>query len=399
MLQHEIDELKKLLNNRDEADALAAEIQELHGLLEMPPREFTEEELDAKDAVPKLTKERDDLRDELERRRAVGDLPDEINRLRKILYMPPKKFPDPVPISMVPELIEERDDLLDEVARRRAKAEELLPKIEKLWKYLDIPQKDRPDLSLPADNDVPSLPWIEKAEKELARLRDMLKDKMKDRIAEQQALLNKLWDQMHVPEDARARFYRGIPNLYSEEGLMALQDEVTRLHNLLLSSKKIIKLILKRKNFIQKMMEFEVIASDPRRLFKNSVQLNKEEQFRRTAYPTLLQLEDAIRDSLTEFEEETGEPFMWEGEYYLVTLEMEIEERPMDPGVFGVGQGKAGRKELSKTKLAAKKAAAKPATSSRSATTTTRRPASATASSSRTTTRTGLPAGFKSARK
>ena len=65
MLQDEIDELKKLLNNRDEADALAAEIQELRKLLDMPKRIFTEEELDAQDAVPKLTVERDDLLAEL----------------------------------------------------------------------------------------------------------------------------------------------------------------------------------------------------------------------------------------------------------------------------------------------------------------------------------------------
>ena len=89
-------------------------------------------------------------------------------------------------------------------------------------------------------------------------------------------------------------------------------DEVARLHAMLLASKGIIKLILKRKAFIQKMMEFEVIASDPRRLFKSSVVLNREEEFRKTAYPTLLDLETKIRAELEAFEEKTGEPFMWE---------------------------------------------------------------------------------------
>jgi hypothetical protein len=115
--------------------------------------------------------------------------------------MKPKVFPDPVPISMVPELIEERDDLQDECDRRRAQADELLPKIEKLRKYLGTPASDRPDLSLGKD-EIPSLPFLDKAEKEYERLRDMLKDKMQDRVAEQQALLNQLWDQMHVPDDA-----------------------------------------------------------------------------------------------------------------------------------------------------------------------------------------------------
>lgn len=358
MLQYEIDELKKLLNRRGEADALAAEIQSLRKDLQMDPRVFTEEELDAKDAVPKLTKERDDLRAERDRRRAVGDLPEQINRLRGLLGMPPKVWPKVIPISMVPELEEERDDLQDECTRRRARADELLPKIEKLWNYLGVPPKDRPDLSLRKD-EIPSKPWLDRAENEYERLRALLKDQIKDRLAEQQALLHKLWDQLHVPEDARAKFYRGIPDLYSEEGLQIISDEVQRLHNQLLSSRKLIKLILTRKKFIQEMLEFEVIASDPRRLFKNSAQLNKEEQFRRSAYPTLLDLEDQIRVGLTDFENETGEPFMWEGQYYLVTLEAEIEERPMNPAIFGVGQGAKMKQEQQSVKLAAAKAATK----------------------------------------
>jgi len=233
----------------------------------------------------------------------------------------------------------------------------------------------------------------------------MMKDRIGEDIAKQQALLNKLWDQLHVPDDQRRRFYRNIPNLYSPEGLQALMDEVARLHAQLLASKGLIKLILKRKAFIQKMMEFEVIASDPRRLFKSSVVLNREEEFRKTAYPTLLDLEDKIRAELEAFEEKTGEPFMWEGEYYLVTLEMEIEERPIDPGVFGVGQGKSGRKNLQKTKLAAQKKTEEKKSSSKTAKATSAAGARKTAATSSrptaraTTTKTNLPPGFKTARR
>lgn len=360
MLLDEIAELKRLLHGRAAADALAEEIQGLHTILEMPPRVFTEEELDARDAVPKLTKERDGLLDELERRKAVGNLPEEINRLRKLLGYKPKKFPDPVPIEMVPELIEERDDLLDEIEERKETHADLDGRIGKLQESLGIPRSERPDFSY-KKGQVPSLPLLDKMEKELDRLRNLLKASMQDDIDKQQALLDKLWDQLHTPEDQRAQFYRNIPELYSEEGLQMLKDEVRRLHNMLKRSKKLIKLILKRKAFIQRMLEFEVVASDPRRLFKGSKQLNKEEEFRRTAMPTLMKLEDAIREALTEFEEETGEPFMWEGEYYLVTLEMEIEERPLDPGIFGLGQSDSGRKQLKKTKRNAskKKTAAK----------------------------------------
>merc|ERR1712045_499606 len=110
-LQPLIDELRKKFNTRDDADKLADEIQDLRSKLDMDPREFTEEELNAQDAVPKLTKERDELRDELNRRNLIGDLPEEIQRLRKILGYKPRIFPDPIPLEMVPELEEERDGL------------------------------------------------------------------------------------------------------------------------------------------------------------------------------------------------------------------------------------------------------------------------------------------------
>lgn len=232
---------------------------------------------------------------------------------------------------------------------------------------------------------------MDKAQDEYDRLRGMVKDVLNDQISEQQAVLDKLWDQFKVPEDQRAAFYRGIPNLYSEEGLEALMNEVDKLKRRLLSSKKLIKLILKRKAFIQKMLEFEVLATDPKRLFKSSTILNKEEAFRKAAYPTLLQLEDAIREALDQFEQETGEPFMWEGDYYLVTLEKEIEERPMDPTVFGAGQGRAGRKKLN----AVKRSTPKTSSSSTRPTGGMRPSARAGASSPGT----GLPAGFRAARK
>ena len=65
----------------------------------------------------------------------------------------------------------------DECKRRRARADELLPKIEKLWSYLQIPLKDRPDLSLRKD-EIPSKAWLDRAEKEYERLRSLLKDQV-----------------------------------------------------------------------------------------------------------------------------------------------------------------------------------------------------------------------------
>ena len=192
--------------------------------------------------------------------------------------------------------------MLDECEQRKDRWNGLDDKLNKLWNALDVPKSEQKDFSYPKD-EVPSIKLLEEMERELKRLRDLMRDKMKDSIAGQQELLTKLWDQLRTPEDERARFYNSIPDLYSEEGLKMLQDEVMRLHQMLLASKKLLKLILKRKAFIQKMLEFEVVATDPRRLFQSSRQLNKEEEFRRTAFPTLIKLEDSIREALQDFEQ------------------------------------------------------------------------------------------------
>jgi hypothetical protein len=51
------------------------------------------------------------------------------------------------------------------------------------------------------------------------------------------------------------------------------------------------------------MIEFEKHASDPRRLFGSSVQLNAEEKWRKTAYPTLLRIEERLILRIRQYEE------------------------------------------------------------------------------------------------
>merc|ERR1712080_175092 len=221
------------------------------------------------------TSERDNLRDELNRRNLLGDLPDEIQRLRKILGYKPRVFPDPIPVEMIPELEEERDDLKEECEERKKRAEDLLGKIGKLWKYLEIPKSDQPNLSLKKD-EVPSKKWLDKAEKEYNRLRNMMKGQLQGDVDQQKVLLEKLWDRFRFPEEQRTAWYNKHGDLYSEEGLQALREENQRLHRAFKSSKKILRLIQKREKFIQQMLEFEVVSSDPHRFFKNSTRLNKK---------------------------------------------------------------------------------------------------------------------------
>lgn len=53
-------------------------------------------------------------------------------------------------------------------------------------------------------------------------------------------------------------------------------------------------LIIKRNKLLNSMKDFEKITVDPQRLFKSSLHLNKEEKFRKIAYPTLIKMEKEI---------------------------------------------------------------------------------------------------------
>ena len=68
------------------------------------------------------------------------------------------------------------------------------------------------------------------------------------------------------------------------------------------------------------MVDFEKTASDPKRLFQSSFQLLEEERWRKTCFPTLLMLDDALVQAVQEFERVSGKPFIYDHCRYLDTL-------------------------------------------------------------------------------
>jgi len=96
---------------------------------------------------------------------------------------------------------------------------------------------------------------------------------------------------------------------------------------------RILECIEKRRDLLTRMTEFEKIASDPKRLFKSSFQLNQEERFRNTAYPNLLKLEERIFALISEYEDKYGE-FVYEKLSYRLALQLEISNRIINRTVF-----------------------------------------------------------------
>ncbi|KAL6122024.1 hypothetical protein NUSPORA_00978 [Nucleospora cyclopteri] len=87
-------------------------------------------------------------------------------------------------------------------------------------------------------------------------------------------------------------------------------------------------LLERRAKLLNSMAEFEEVASDPKRLFKSSFQLNQEERFRKTALPTLLKLEGELFKQLELYESEL--------EQLKLYLKTEIEKRVINKSVFRI---------------------------------------------------------------
>ena len=62
------------------------------------------------------------------------------------------------------------------------------------------------------------------------------------------------------------------------------------------------------------MIKFEKDASDPGRLFRSSFQLVQEEKFRKTAFPSLVKLENDLIKRIQKWEIEKSNVFTFDGD-------------------------------------------------------------------------------------
>lgn len=121
--------------------------------------------------------------------------------------------------------------------------------------------------------------------------------------------------------------------LKSEESLLEMRKRLDKYENIKDKHDEIVDLLKRRRSLLERMTEFEILASDPKRLFKSSFQLNSEEKFRNSAYPSLLKIEESLFDKIESFEENYGE-FVHEKKPYKLALKHEIENRIINRTVF-----------------------------------------------------------------
>ncbi|KAI7899233.1 microtubule associated protein-domain-containing protein [Cokeromyces recurvatus] len=175
-------------------------------------------------------------------------------------------------------------------------------KIKALWEELEIPIAKRS--VLPTFLGKKSILVI----KQIVDKVEYLKRKHFNEYFQQLILeLTPLWDSCFIIETERNEF---ISTLYKKnvksEIKLEVERHMTSLKQVQHMAKALHLFIQKRKDLIQEMIDFEKTATDPKRLFKASFQLIKEEKWRKSCYPRLLRLNRQLIKSIQEFERFTA---------------------------------------------------------------------------------------------
>ncbi|KAL9540773.1 hypothetical protein MBANPS3_009498 [Mucor bainieri] len=204
-------------------------------------------------------------------------------------------------------------------------------RIKAVWEEFNIPILERPALPLRlSDQDMVQL-------QEIMNSIDPLVKSVFDKYIQQfKDQLIPLWDACLLSEIERTEF---ITSLYEKNTKLEIKSQVdhhmTYLTSIHIEGQALKALMKERKDLIQKMIDFEKTASDPKRLFQASFQLLEEEKWRNNCLPRLLYLDRQLIKALNEFEKLAGKPVMIGERRYLDTLLDEIADREANQTFFG----------------------------------------------------------------
>ncbi|ORY99814.1 microtubule associated protein-domain-containing protein [Absidia repens] len=201
-----------------------------------------------------------------------------------------------------------------------------------LWNELKVPEEKQCTIFASLHKD--DLNKLQQNFDEMKTIVRTMTDEYIDTIRDD---LTRLWDACLLTQIERDEF---LSSLYHKANTMDTVHLIIDKHMNYLehiqSSSYIVSTIMKeRKELIQKMIRFETSASDPKRLFQASFQLMEEERWRKTCFPTLLQLDDALIKAVQEFESISDKYFMVGNTRYLDMLRDEIADRTTNQTFFG----------------------------------------------------------------
>lgn len=219
--------------------------------------------------------------------------------------------------------------------QRMEEREHLHTNLLRLWKVMAVPDEDRNPLHLSDQLDAAYLTTLRR---EFESLRAEYLAQLSAVIAEYKPRLESLWDKCMTPNTEREAFITDLLARFPTvaEAREIFTTTIAKLANVSATSVRIVELIEERQEQIQKMIDFEQSASDPRRLFQSSFRLVQEEKWRKTAWPNLVKIEETLLTLILELEQVEGKPFHYpSGVRYLEVLQMELSDRMANELFFG----------------------------------------------------------------
>ncbi|GAA5798569.1 hypothetical protein HPULCUR_003974 [Helicostylum pulchrum] len=204
-------------------------------------------------------------------------------------------------------------------------------RVKAVWEELNVPILERPRIPnlLGLDHMLQLKTIVDGLEPLLRNVFDQYIKQFKDQLIP-------LWDACLLSEIERTEF---ITSLYEKNTKIEIKTTVdkhmTYLNSIHLEGQALKALMKERKELIQKMIDFEKTASDPKRLFQASFRLIEEEKWRNSCLPRLLHLDRALIKAIGEFERLAGKPVMIGERRYLDTLLDEIADREANQTFFG----------------------------------------------------------------
>ncbi|CAG8503981.1 12511_t:CDS:10 [Acaulospora colombiana] len=229
---------------------------------------------------------------------------------------------------------------------RKGKLDMLKKGIINLYNELNVPEEERVELIDSLDEE-----YLEQLTLEFERLREIMRVIIQKAIEEYTVQLGELWDKCLVPQYEREAFFENLRQLESsEEVYELLAQEIARLQELYFKCAKIYKWMLDRRALIEKMIDFEKKASDPKRLFQSSFRLLEEEKWRKSCWPNLVRIEEQLINACVSYEEAERKPFMHESKRYLDTLYMREGSNGFSITVYDAAKGSKDQKPAKSNK-------------------------------------------------
>ncbi|KAI8619326.1 microtubule associated protein-domain-containing protein [Chytriomyces sp. MP71] len=214
---------------------------------------------------------------------------------------------------------------------KRETCRAIVKEIEMCRDELDLDKDETEEFKLDAED----LERLEEYEKIASDLRIRWRSKMQEVVVRLLLDLTTWWDKCYVLAEDRKSFTNQFgDNLFSPLTVERIRLELLSLQARHESEQHLYERIEARADLLARMVDFEKSASDPRRLFRSSFQLNEEERFRKSCVPSLLRLEQELRDAVAVFEQDHGRAFNFRGIRYLATLDQETSDRFLNEAVF-----------------------------------------------------------------